>query len=129
MCRLTGMRMATFHWEMCGKGHHSYFILKRFGVTFVTRLLTRGVNNATPGSSRTHCFVRDSHLITETLIVMKTSVFRDIATCSPLKVDRRFRGTSVDFQRTKRHYIPEDRTCYFLRLFSVSICGRFLCVS
>jgi hypothetical protein len=67
-----------------------------------------------------------------TPVVMMSSVFWDITPCSPLKVDRVLSPaftlvscsaystlkmeaicsseTSVDFQRTKRRYIPEDST-------------------
>jgi hypothetical protein len=70
---------------------------------------------------------------------MKSSTFWDITPCIPKKVNRRFGGTcrlllqgrrlsqgtnqreagskqvaetSVDFHRTRRGYIPEDRTLY-----------------
>jgi hypothetical protein len=73
-----------------------------------------------------------------TPVVMKSTIFRDITPCSPLKVNRINRArnqhesytlisllgiffdlkmeaiycseTSVDFQRTTRRYIPEDST-------------------
>jgi hypothetical protein len=60
---------------------------------------------------------------------MKSTIFWDIIPCSPLNVNRRFRGkrnqgesrwqaeqaicssqTSVDFQRSTLRYIPEDST-------------------
>jgi hypothetical protein len=80
-----------------------------------------------------------------TAVVMKSSIFCDIMTCGPLKVNWRFAGTcnrhlerrrisqarnqrgvgskqssartcssetTVDFQRTTRRYIPEDRTLH-----------------
>jgi hypothetical protein len=55
-----------------------------------------------------------------TAVVMKSCIFREITPCSPLSVNRHLGGTlkmettyssetSVDFQRTTRRYIPEDR--------------------
>jgi hypothetical protein len=44
------------------------------------------------------------------VVVMKSSIFWDTTTCSPLKVDQRSSETSDDFQRTTWRYIPEDRT-------------------
>jgi hypothetical protein len=81
-------------------------------------------------------------------MVMKSTIFRDITPCSPLKVNRRVGGsnksrkipawkiglppaftlvscstvssseTSVDFQRTTGRYIPEDRTLQSMNCFS-----------
>jgi hypothetical protein len=80
---------------------------------------------------------------------MKSTVFWDIALCSPLKVHWRFGGTyrlppaftliscsayssalkkeaicsletSVDFQRSTRRHIPEDNTLHVTQLFSIS---------
>jgi hypothetical protein len=71
-----------------------------------------------------------------TVVGMKNSIFWDITLCSPVKINRRFGGTdrlhpqgrsvsqarnypgdsgyfsemSVNFHRTTRSYIPEDRT-------------------
>jgi hypothetical protein len=45
-------------------------------------------------------------------VVMKSTIFWDITPCSPLKVNRRFGGKSVDFQRTIRRYIPEFGTLF-----------------
>jgi hypothetical protein len=77
--------------------------------------------------------LRPSSLVL-TVVVMKCSVFWDITTCSPLKVNHALEEhvssisgsvysfnlmqvtcsseTSVDFQRTMRHDIPEERTQY-----------------
>jgi hypothetical protein len=75
-----------------------------------------------------------------TAVVIKSSIFWDITQCSQLIVNRRFRGTfrlhlpsrkqktssalkmeatcssetSVDFQRTARRYIPEDRILHVI---------------
>jgi hypothetical protein len=62
--------------------------------------------------------------------VMKKSVCWDITPCSLLKVNRSFGGTchlileakcssetSVDFQRTKRRHIPEDKL--FINIFDL----------
>jgi hypothetical protein len=46
--------------------------------------------------------------------VMKST--RDITTCSPLKVNRRFGGTSVFSERTTLLYIPEDSTVQMFRM-------------
>jgi hypothetical protein len=44
------------------------------------------------------------------VVVMKSFIFWDITPCSSSK-------TSVDFRRTTRHYIPEDRTVWNTLLF------------
>jgi hypothetical protein len=49
-----------------------------------------------------------------TVVAMKSYNSWDVKLCSPLTASRRFGGhvaseTSVDFQRTTRHFIPEDR--------------------
>jgi hypothetical protein len=63
-----------------------------------------------------------------TAVVMKSSTFWDITSCSPLKVNHLLVSCSansstlkmkpicsskksVDFQRTTRRYIPKDSTC------------------
>jgi hypothetical protein len=49
-------------------------------------------------------------------LTLKSTIISDITPCSLLKVDRRFGGTSVDFQRTTRRYIPEGSTLHYHRL-------------
>jgi hypothetical protein len=77
-----------------------------------------------------------------TWVIMKNSTFWNITACSPLKVNRQFGGTfpfhlqgrrtrqagnqseahskqtSVDFRRTTRRYIPENRTPHISRFTS-----------
>jgi hypothetical protein len=93
-----------------------------------------------------------------TAVIMKTYALSNIMSCSPFKVNRCFGGTSslspclvyfstlmmeatcsfetsVDFQRARRRYIPQDRTlildpplCYLLLYFDplVQRCSTFL---
>jgi hypothetical protein len=89
-------------------------------LSFVSCLISYIMNNNNDNNNK-YCNPLLFSLLRWDFPFLKSSVLWDITLCSPLKVPE----TSVDFQRTTRRYIPEDRTLHNQLCESLKSSERF----